>query len=81
MQAEFMKAVIQKEWKRKHYWIDVQSSTDEKLATTQDRQVLQNSDEKQYSREWILKISRKQRLLVKTLNQQEQFLVSFGCFY
>jgi len=27
--------------------LDVQSSTDKKLATTQDRQTLQNSDEKQ----------------------------------
>jgi len=29
--------------------VDVQFSTDKKLATTQDRQTLQNSDEKQYS--------------------------------
>jgi len=36
--------------------IDVQFSTDEKLATTQDRQTLQNSDEKQYCQYWILRL-------------------------
>ena len=41
-----MKAVTEKEWKRKkRYLIDVQSSTYKKLATTQDRQTLQNPDE------------------------------------
>jgi len=41
---------LRNEWKRKHrYLIDVQFSTDKKLATTQDRQTPQNSDEKQYS--------------------------------
>jgi len=38
----------------KRYLIDVQFSTDRKTATTQDRQTLQNSDEKQYCRYWIL---------------------------
>jgi len=33
---------------------DVQFSTDKKLATTQDRQTVQNSDEKQYCQYWIL---------------------------
>ena len=32
------------------------SSTDRKLATTQDRQALQNSDEKQYCQYWILRL-------------------------
>jgi len=32
--------------KKKRYLIDVQFSTDKKLATTQDRQRLQNSDGK-----------------------------------
>jgi len=31
-------------------------STDKKLATTQDRQTLQNSDEKQYCQWWILRL-------------------------
>jgi len=34
--------------KKGQYLLDVQSSTDEKLATTQDRQTQQNSDKKQY---------------------------------
>jgi len=34
--------------KKKRYLIDVQFSTDKKLVTTQDRQRLQKSDEKQY---------------------------------
>jgi len=38
----------------KPYLIDVQFSTDKKLATTQDRQALQNSDEKQYCQYWTL---------------------------
>jgi len=36
--------------------IYVQFSTDKKLATTQDRQTLQNSDEKQYCQYWILRL-------------------------
>jgi len=35
------------------FLFDVQSSTDKKLATTQDRQTLQNSDEKQHSNSYI----------------------------
>jgi len=35
--------------------LDVQSSTEKKLATTQDRQTLQNSDEKQYCQDWMLR--------------------------
>ena len=66
-----MKAVTKKMKKQKRYLIDVQFSTDKKLATTQDRQTLQNSDEKQYCQYWILglvvlnQISCKQGLLVK----------------
>ena len=66
-----MKAVTKKMKKQKRYLIDVQFSTDKKLATTQDRQTLQNSDEKQYCQYWILglvvlnQISCKQSLLVK----------------
>jgi len=52
-----MKVVTKKEWKRKkRYLIDVQFSTDKKLATTQDRQTLQNSDEKQDCQYWILRL-------------------------
>ena len=46
---------------------------DKKLATTQDSQALQNSDEKQHCQYWMLRlvvineIARKQRLLVETL--------------
>jgi len=36
--------------------IDVQFSTNEKLATTQDHQTLQNSDDKQYLQYWILRL-------------------------
>jgi len=39
--------------KKTVYLIDVQFSIDKKIATTQDRQTLQNSDEKQYCRYWI----------------------------
>jgi len=41
---------------KKQYLIDVQFSTDKKLATMQDRQTLQNSDGKQlqYCQYWIL---------------------------
>jgi len=66
-----VKAVTKKMKKQKRYLIDVQFSTDKKLATTQDRQTLQNSDEKQYCQYWILglvvlnQISCKQGLLVK----------------
>jgi len=42
------------EKEKKRYLIDVQFSTDKKLATTQDRQTLQNADEKQYCQYWIL---------------------------
>jgi len=42
--------------KKKRYLIDVQFSTDNKLATTQDHQTLQNSDEKQYFQYWILRL-------------------------
>jgi len=41
---------------KKRYLIDVQFSIDKKLATTQDRQTRQNSDEKQYSQYWILRL-------------------------
>jgi len=40
--------------KKQQYVLDVQSSTDKKLTITQDRQTLQNSDEKQYCQYWIL---------------------------
>jgi len=36
--------------------IDVQFSTNNKLATTQDRQTLQNSNVKQYCQYWILRL-------------------------
>jgi len=50
-----MKSVTRKvKKKKKRYLNDVQFSTDKKLATTQDRQTLQNSDEKQYCQYWIL---------------------------
>jgi len=42
---------------KKGYLIDVQFSTDKKLATTQDRQTLQNSDEKQYCQYWIPRLA------------------------
>jgi len=44
------------EKEKKRYLLDVQFSTDKKLATTPDRQTLQNSDEKQYSQYWILRL-------------------------
>ena len=47
---------LQKTNERKRYLIDVQFSTDKKLATTQDRQTQQNSDEKQYCQCWILRL-------------------------
>jgi len=55
IQAIFMKVFTKKEWK-KRYLIDVQFSTDKKLATMQDSQTLQNSDEKQYCQYWILRL-------------------------
>jgi len=42
--------------KKEQYLLDVQSSTDKKLATTQNRQTLQNSDEKQYCQHWMLRL-------------------------
>jgi len=39
---------------KEQYLLDVQSSIDKKLATTQDRQTLQNSNEKQYCQWWML---------------------------
>ena len=59
--------------KKKALLIDVQFSTGKNLATTQECQTLQNSNEKQDFHYWILRfgcffwISRKQRLLVETL--------------
>jgi len=56
--------------KKKKTVLDVQFPLTKKLATTQDRQILQNYDEKQDCQFWILRlvvfyqISRKQRLLV-----------------
>ena len=41
---------------KKRYLIDVQFSTDKKLATMQYSQTLQNSDEKQYCQYWILRL-------------------------
>jgi len=54
------KRLQKNEKEKKRYLIDAQFSTDKKLATTQDRQTLQNSDEKQYCQYWI------QRLVVFT---------------
>jgi len=42
--------------RKKMVLIVVQFSTEKKLATTQDRQTLQNSDEKQYCQYWILRL-------------------------
>jgi len=53
MQAVFTKVVTKKnEKEKKRRLIHVQFSTDNKLATTQDRHPL-NSDEKQYCQYWI----------------------------
>jgi len=41
---------------KKKKTVDVQFSTDKKLATTQVRQILQNSDEKQDCQYWILRL-------------------------
>jgi len=50
--------VTWKEWKRKNSslltWCS--SSTDKKLVTTQDRQIPQNSDKKQYCQYWMLRL-------------------------
>jgi len=46
--------LVKTSWRQ--FWIDVQFSTDKKLATTQDRQTLQNSDEKQYCQYWMLRL-------------------------
>jgi len=52
-----MKAVTTKEWKRKKRdLIDVQFSTEKKLATTQDRQTPQNSNEKKSCQYWMLRL-------------------------
>jgi len=56
MQAVFMKVVTKKKWKKNGTLIDVQFSTVKKLATKQDHQTLQNSDEKQYCQYWILRL-------------------------
>ena len=42
--------------KKELFLLEVQSSTDKKLATTQDRQTLQNSEEKQYCQDWMLRL-------------------------
>jgi len=42
--------------KKEQYFLDVQFSTDKKLATTQDRQTLQNTVDKQYCQYWILRL-------------------------
>jgi len=42
--------------KRDQHLLDVQPSSDKKLATTQDRQTLQNSDEKRYCQYWMLRL-------------------------
>jgi len=41
---------------KKGQYLDVQSSTDKKLATTQDRQTLQNSGKMQYCQYWMLRL-------------------------
>jgi len=41
---------------KEQYSPEVQSSTDKKLTTMQDRQTLQSSDEKQYRQYWILRL-------------------------
>jgi len=45
---------LRKKNEEKRYLIGFQFSADKKVATTQDRQTLQNSDEKQYCQYWIL---------------------------
>jgi len=80
------KRLQKKQWKRKkRYLIDVQFSTDKKLATTQDHQTLQNSDEKQDCQYWILRLvlftrfhkNRDCLLKLYYCYQLEQFLMNF----
>jgi len=65
--------VTRNELKRKNSTYLIFKLPDKKLATTQDSQAMQNSDEKQYCQYWMLRlvvinrIARKQRLLVETL--------------
>jgi len=48
---------LQKRTKKKEqYLLDIQSSTDKKLTTTQYRQTLQNSGEMQYCQHWMLRL-------------------------
>jgi len=56
MQAVFMKVVTKQKNEKRRYLIDVQFFTDNKLATAQDHQTLQNSDEKQDCQYWILRL-------------------------
>ena len=42
--------------KKKKTVLNVQFQLTKKLATTQERQMLQNSDEKQYCQFWILRL-------------------------
>jgi len=57
MQAVCLKAVTKKmKKKKKRYLVDAQFSTDKNLATTQHRQTLQNSNEKQYYKYWSLRL-------------------------
>ena len=53
-QALCVKAVTKKEWKRNKWYLMFNFPLTKKLATTQDRQILQNSDEKQDCQYWIL---------------------------
>jgi len=55
MQAVCMKAVT-KTRKREQRYFDALFSTYKNLATTQDRQTLQNSDEKHYCQYWMLRL-------------------------
>jgi len=51
-----MKAVTTKEWKRKKRYLMFNFPLTKKVATTQDRQILRNSDEKQDCQFWILSL-------------------------
>jgi len=42
--------------KKEKYLRDVQSTTDKNLATTLNRQTLQNSNENQYCQHWMLRL-------------------------
>ena len=55
-QALCVKAVTKKEWKRNKWYLMFNFPLTKKLATTQDRQILQNSDEKQDCQYWILRL-------------------------